>query len=71
MCNFIGLTQSAMRDAILLLRTSLQGTALEMIKGIGTDYHVAWSYLDSVYGEPRFVAVTVTQGFIVVTVGKL
>ena len=49
------------RDAISLLRTSLQGKALELIKGIGTDYDAAWSYLDSVYGDPRFVADTVTQ----------
>ena len=49
------------RDAISLLRTSLQGKALELIKGIGTDYNAAWSYLDSVYGDPRFVADTVTQ----------
>ena len=49
------------RDAISLLRTSLHGKALELIKGIGTDYDAAWSYLDSVYGDPRFVADTVTQ----------
>ena len=49
------------RDAISLLRTSLQGRPLELIKGIGTDYDAAWSYLDSVYGDPRFVADTITQ----------
>ena len=49
------------RDAISLLRTSLQGRPLDLIKGIGTDYHAAWSYLDSVYGDPRFVADTITQ----------
>ena len=32
-----------------------------MIKGIGTDYDAAWSYLDSVYGDPRFVADTITE----------
>ena len=32
-----------------------------MIKGIGTDFDAAWSYLDSVYGDPRFVPDTVTQ----------
>ena len=49
------------RDAISLLRTSLQGRPLDLIKGIGADYDAAWSYLDSVYGDPRFVADTVTQ----------
>lgn len=34
-----------LRDAISLLRTSLQGRPLELIKGIGTDYDAAWSYL--------------------------
>ena len=32
-----------------------------MIKGIGSDYNAAWDYLDSVYGDPRFVSDTVTQ----------
>ena len=49
------------RDAISLLCTSLQGKALELIKGIGADYDAAWSYLDSAYGDPRFVVDTVTQ----------
>ena len=49
------------RDAISLLRTSLQGRPLELIKGIGTDYDAAWSYLDSVYEDPRFVADTITE----------
>ena len=54
-------TRYTKRDAISLLRTSLQGRPLELIKGIGTDYDAAWSYLDSVYGDPRFVADTITQ----------
>lgn len=49
------------RDGISLLRTSLQGRPLDLIKGIGTDYDAAWSYLDSLYGDPRFVADTITQ----------
>ena len=49
------------RDAITLLRTALSGKPLEMMKGIGLDYSAAWDYLDSVYGDPRFVADTVTQ----------
>ena len=49
------------RDAISLLRTSLQGRPLYLIKGIGTDYDAAWSYLDSVYRDPRFMADTITQ----------
>ena len=54
-------TRFSKRDAFSLLRTSLQGRPLELIKGIGTDYDAAWSYLDSVYGDPRFVADTITQ----------
>lgn len=37
------------RDAITFLPTCLQGKPLELIKGIGTDYTVAWEYLDSIY----------------------
>ena len=46
------------RDAITLLRTALSGKPLEMMKGIGLDYSAAWDYLDSVYGDTRFVADT-------------
>ena len=49
------------RDAISLLRRSLQGQPLDLIKGIGIDYDAAWSYVDSVYGDPRFVVDTITQ----------
>ena len=57
-------TRYGKRDAISLLRTSLQGRPLELIKGIGTDYDAAWEYLDSIYGDPRFVAGTVTQDIV-------
>ncbi|XP_033643441.1 uncharacterized protein LOC117303376 [Asterias rubens] len=49
------------RDAITLLRTCLQGKPLELIKGIGSDYDAAWEYLDTIYGDPRFITDTVTQ----------
>ena len=49
------------RDAITILRSSLQGKPLEMIKGIGQDYDAAWEYLESAYGDPRFVADIITQ----------
>ena len=49
------------RDAIALLRTTLTRKLLEMIKDIGSDYNAAWDYLDSVYGDPRFVSDTITQ----------
>ena len=48
------------RDTIIL-RASLQGKPLELIKGIGQDCDAAWGYLDSIYGDPRFVADTITQ----------
>ncbi len=49
------------RDCMSLLRTSLNGKPLEWIKGIGSDYDAAWQHLDSIYGDPRFVADTVTH----------
>ena len=49
------------RDAITILRASLEGKPLELIKGIGCDYKAAWDYLDSIYGDPRFIADTITQ----------
>ena len=49
------------RDSMALLRTCLEGKPLELIKGIGGDYDAAWEYLDSVYGDPRFVADVVTE----------
>ena len=52
------------RDAITFLRTCLQGKPLDLIKGIGSDYDAAWEYLDSIYGDPRFVSDTITQDFV-------
>ena len=43
------------------LRTCLEGKPLELIKGIGSDYDAAWEYLDSVYGDPRYVSDTIAQ----------
>ncbi|CAB3983387.1 Hypothetical predicted protein [Paramuricea clavata] len=54
-------SQYSDRDAITILRASLQGKPLELIKGIGCDYKAAWEYLDSIYGDPRFIADTITQ----------
>ena len=45
-------TRYGKRDAITILRASLQGKPLDMIKGIGQDYEAAWEYLDSVYSDP-------------------
>ena len=52
------------RDSITLLRTCLRDKPLELIKGIESDYDAAWEYLDSIYGDPRFVSDTVTQDII-------
>ena len=52
------------RDAIAFLRTCLQGKPLDLIKGIGSDYDAAWEYLDSIYGDPRFVSDTITQDIV-------
>ena len=49
------------RDSITLLRTCLKDKPLELIKGIGCDYDAAWEYLDSIYGDPRYVSDTITQ----------
>ncbi len=51
-------------QVITLLRTALTGKLLEMIKGIGSDYTAAWDYLDSVYGDPRFVSDAITQDIV-------
>ena len=47
-----------------LLRTCLLDKPLELIKGIGSDYDAAWEYLDSIYGDLRFVSDTVTQDIV-------
>ena len=52
------------RDAITFLRSCLLGKPLDLIKGIGTDYKAAWEYLDSIYGDPRFVSDTITQDIV-------
>ncbi|XP_077864774.1 uncharacterized protein LOC144350466 [Saccoglossus kowalevskii] len=49
------------RNAISILRTSLTGKPLEMLKGIGTDYDACWEYLDLYYGDPRIISDAVTQ----------
>ena len=54
-------TRYSKRDAITLLRSSLQGKPLELIQGISQDYDAAWEYLDLIYRDPRFVADTITQ----------
>ena len=52
------------RDSATYLRACLQGKPLELIKGIGSDYDAAWEYLDSIYGDPRFVSDTITQDIV-------
>ncbi|KAJ8019123.1 hypothetical protein HOLleu_42503 [Holothuria leucospilota] len=49
------------RDAVSILRTSLTGRPLEMLRGIGTDYNACWEYLDMTYGNPRVISDAVTQ----------
>ena len=49
------------RDSITILRASLNGKPLELIKEIGQDYDAAWEHLESIYGDLRFVADTITQ----------
>ena len=39
------------RDSIPVLRASLNGKPLELIKGIGHDYDAAWEHLESIYGD--------------------
>ena len=48
-------------DSITILRARLNGKPLELIKGIGQDYDAAWEHLESIYGDPRFVADTITR----------
>ena len=49
------------RDAITLLRTCLVGKPLQLIQGLGNDLEAAWAYLDSIYGDPRFIADAITS----------
>lgn len=51
------------RDAITP-GTCLQGKPLDLIKGTGSDYFPSWKYLDSIYGDPRFVSDTITQDIV-------
>jgi hypothetical protein len=57
-------TRYSKRDSITLLRTCLKEKPLELIKGIGLDYDAAWEYLDSIYGDARFVSDTITQDIV-------
>ena len=50
-------TRYSKRDAITLLRASLQGKPLELIKGIGQDYDAAWPPICSRYDNTRYHAV--------------
>ena len=43
-------------DSITILRASLIRKPLDLIIGIGQDYDAAWEHLESIYGDPRFVA---------------
>ena len=52
------------RDSITLLRTCLKDKPLELIKRIGSDYDAAWEYLDSIYGDVRYVSDTITQDIV-------
>jgi hypothetical protein len=52
------------RDSITLLRTCLKDKPLDLIKGIGSDYDAAWEYLDSIYGDVRYVSDTITQDIV-------
>lgn len=52
------------RDAITLLRASLQGRPLELIKGTGQDYEATYRGVprpDLSSGDPGFGADTITQ----------
>ena len=44
------------RDSFTILRASLNGKPLELIKGIGHDYDATWEHVESIYGDPRFAA---------------
>ena len=52
------------RDSITLLRTCLKDKPLELIKGLGSDCDAAWEYLDSIYGDVRYVSDTITQDIV-------
>ena len=35
------------------------GKPLQLIQSLGNDLEAAWAYLDSIYGDPRFVAAAI------------
>ena len=43
-------------DEITLLRTCLVRKPLQLTQDLSNDLEATWAYLDSIYGDPRFVA---------------
>ena len=54
-------TRYAKWDAITLLRANLRDKPLKLIKGIGTGYDAVWEYLNTIYGNPRYVLDSIMQ----------
>ena len=49
------------QDIVNMIRLLFEGQALELITGINKNYDAAWKHMESIYGDPRFVADTITQ----------
>ena len=54
-------TRYSKRDTITLLRASIRGEPLKLIKGIGQDYDADWENLNSIHRDPWFIADMITQ----------
>lgn len=56
--------QFTKHDSKTFLHSCLKGKPLDFIKGICADYYATWEYLNSIYGDPRFVSDTITQDIV-------
>ena len=54
-------TQYSAREAVTILRSSLSGKPLDLVRGLSDDYQATWGYLDAVYGDPKSIADAVAQ----------
>ena len=54
-------THYTTREAVTILRSSLTGKPLDLVRGLSDDYNATWRYLDSVYGDSKYIADAVAQ----------
>ncbi|CAB4035637.1 Hypothetical predicted protein [Paramuricea clavata] len=52
------------KPKLSVCRRRARDKPLDLINGIGSDYDAAWEYLDSIYGDVRYVSDTITQDIV-------